>query len=381
MPHFFAKHLNDINYPIKSQNFNFKFEAKSLLNQNNHSLILAESSSNNILLLKQNRGDKILLKYNKNVKISSKNSIKQALREYAEITNADILSHNLNTRNIKLDNKYLLSVDALLNTINKKSKTIIEIGFGSGRHILNLAKTSPNTTFIGIEIYRPSILQVLKQIEILNLQNLFIINADCRNLFEIIPSNSINLIYIHFPIPWDKNKQKRVFSKIFLQNSLRILKKDSYIELKTDSKEYLAYVRDIAKGIKIKVFKNAKSDIISKYEARWIKQNKDIYTINFYNTKISKEIINTKISIPNNLDVKKIIESKNKKICTKEYFLHIKGIYEFYSGYILFIIFGSYYAPNSLYLVIENGNIKFIGDFIQTKANISAFNLIGDLYK
>lgn len=392
MPHFFASLLESITYPIKCDKFYFEFEAKSLAN--NHSIILAKGENEEILLLKQTKNNKILIKYNKHLKISSKEAIKQALSEYAKITNAKIISHNLTLKNKQeMANKYLLDINSIFAKITNSKNVMIEIGFGSGRHLLDLAKNNKDTTFVGIEIYRPAILQILRQIELLELKNLFIINADCRILFEILPSSSIDRIFMHFPVPWEKNEQKRVLSKSFLDNALRILKINCFFELRTDSLEYASFAKEIAQqnNIRIDSTKNAKESVISKYEARWLRQNKDIFTIHFYNDKLVESSLKNieqendlkegkDLALKNlKIDINKLINLNKRKFCREEYFLHIKDIYEFKNGYILFIVFGSYYAPNSIYLVFKDNAARFLGDFIPTNANISALNLIGVL--
>lgn len=392
MPHFFATSLESITYPVKCDRYCFEFEAKSLAN--NHSIILAKSDNEEILLLKQLKNNKILIKYNKHLKISSKEAIKQALSEYAKITNAKIISHNLTLKNKQeMANQYLLDINNISTKIANSKNSIIEIGFGSGRHLLDLAKNNKDTTFVGIEIYRPAISQILRQIELLEIKNLFIINADCRILFEILPSSSVDRIFMHFPVPWEKNEQKRVLSKSFLDNALRILKINCFFELRTDSLEYASFAKEIAQqnNIRIDSTKNAKESVISKYEARWLRQNKDIFTIHFYNDKLVESSLKNieqendlkegkDLALKNlKIDINKLINLKKRKFCREEYFLHIKDIYEFKNGYILFIVFGSYYAPNSIYLVFEDNATRFLGDFIPTNANISALNLIGVL--
>ncbi len=408
MPHFYAKTLEHISYPIKSGALEFVFEAvvcpirldsnqesnidscMAYKHTSAHSLILVRYNNEQFLLHKLNLGDRFLVKYNKHLKVSSIEMIKSALRAYAELCNANIIFSNLSTKKApkKSQSAYLLTIqtiDRLFHIAN--NGFIIEIGFGSGRHILDLAQNNPNAIFLGIEIYRPAIEQVLRQIELLGLNNLFIINADCRILFDILPSHSLDCVYLHFPVPWEKNPIKRVFSTIFLDKCKRVLKCGAFLELRTDNKEYFDYAIDIANESDICIDTNGtQSTVISKYEARWLKQHKNIFNARFYIKENiqsqceSVECSTLQIQLKP-INIHKILESCCLKFHKEEYFLHIKNIYQYESGFVLFILFGAYYAPNKVYLICYNDKVpNILGDIIPTSANVNAINLLMRLY-
>lgn len=238
----------------------------------------------------------------------------------------------------------------------KSPKIFLEIGFGSGRHILHLAKQNPNDIFIGLEVHTPSIEQVLKNIAISNLQNLFILHFDARVLLEILPSNSLDCIFLHFPVPWNDSPSRRVFSEHFLALALRVLKKGGILELKTDDEIYFKDALSISKNLqnpqstpnkkkqstpkiarkmiqkmtiessiqtpqdfakndfanngetnptatieynpKSSQKSNSKdstqalsSQIISKYQARWLRQNKNIFTLKVQSLRKNRAIL------------------------------------------------------------------------------------------
>lgn len=187
------------------------------------------------------------------------------------------------------------------------SSVHLEIGFGSGRHILALAQSCPESIIIGLEIHTPSIEQVLRQIELLGLKNLFVLCMDARVLVEILPRGSLERIYIHFPVPWNDSPSKRVFSARFLTHAINALKPNGEIEFRTDDEKYFDDVLQIAQKaesnikssldsgadkatsadsstpqntlIKVTHAKNIDKSVISKYEARWRRQSKDIFDI------------------------------------------------------------------------------------------------------
>lgn len=158
----------------------------------------------------------------------------------------------------------------------------LEIGFGSGRHIINRAQNYPNTPIIGLEIHTPSIEQVLRQIELHNLQNLFIVCLDARILLEILPAQTLQHLYIHFPVPWNKSPNRRVLGQTSLKNALRALQIGGMLEFRTDDEQYFLDVLTLAEqttNIHLTKTINTQKEVVSKYEARWRKQHKPIFNL------------------------------------------------------------------------------------------------------
>lgn len=383
MPHFYAHKIDDIAYPAIENGFLVSFIAKNIKYDNDH-LVLIKYGDSSFFFTQQNRDDKVLVKYNKHLKYNSLNAIKMALQAYMKLCNADVFFHNLNTKNHKnIASQYLLlpNQESITKLYKQSSNLSIEIGFGSGRHLLDLAQKNKDIVFLGIEIYNPAIAQVLNQIQLLNLKNLYIINADCRILFNILDSHSVDSIYLHFPVPWDKNPQKRVFSREFLKECERILKIGAFLELRSDSVEYFDYAIDISNSFnsfEVESSINSQARIISKYEARWQRQNKDIYEARFVLRNFVESIDNIESNFSfDHLDMQKILDSNDLKILGDLYFLHIKNIYKFSDGYVLFVLFGAFNAPSKIYLLINNnGSVEILGDIIKTKTNIQALQLI-----
>ena len=383
MPHFYARKIDNPAYPISKDGFLFSLVANNI-KHNDDNLVLVRYKNFSFFFMQQDRGDKVSVKYNKHLRFNSIDIVKKALKTYIKLCNADILFHNLNQKKDKENlSPYLLSPtkENISKLYDKSNPLSIEIGFGSGRHLLDLAQKNKDTIFLGIEIYSRAIEQVLNQIRLLDLKNLYIINADCRILFNILDSNIVDSIYLHFPVPWDKNPSKRVFSKEFLKESERVLKKGGFLELRSDSAEYFSYALDIANNFNafdIEKSINSQTRIISKYEARWKKQNKDIYEARF----ILKDSINSTNDVESNLnfanlDMDKILDSRDLKLFGDNYFLHIKNIYKFDNGYVLFVLFGAFNAPSKIYLLINDyGNVEVLGDIIKTKSNIQSLQLI-----
>lgn len=386
MPHLLLDSIPLQNYPFQVDSFLFEFYAFNIFKEKEGVVLVKHENIYFFLdLIRKDNG--FLIKYSNSVRLQSIGVVKKAMLKYA--TGNKIIHHNIN---FSRDRKNIISsfyknisdVMDFPSFLANYDCIFVEIGFGSGRHILNLAKTNPNSVIIGVEIHRPSIEQVLNQIHILGIKNLFIFNCDCRILFDIFPSNSINGIYLHFPIPWDKNPNRRVISKYFILICNRILKKRGFLELKTDSQKYYEYSLNLMKELNLFSIESSdeNNEIISKYEQRWLNQNKKILKARFYNSiilKDKKDIISPIKMRP--LSIKNLLEFKNFKLHSNNHFFHIKCIYRFNTGYVLFVIFGAYQCPDSTYIVVYDSNkVEIIGEIVPTFANKYALNLLMKTY-
>lgn len=297
------------------------------------------------------------------------------------------------------------------NDSTKPPKIYLEIGFGSGRHILHLAKNNPQDIFIGLEVHTPSIEQVLKNIALQNLRNLFILHFDARVLLEVLPPNSLDCIFLHFPVPWNDSKTRRVFSAHFLELALRALKKDSILELKTDDEIYfkdaITLCENLPKNALDFVAQNAQNEmnneqenIISKYEARWRRQKKEIFTLQIKSLRKNRAIVlKCRFHFDKNL-VKSVLTKQprltsliNHKQVFENGFLHISDIFasremqkiskkpkskQFAKNRLAFIVkMGDFSQPTSCVIVFEECGKKTKALYLKepplpTKATIQA---------
>ncbi len=391
MPHIVFKQNNNLKIPSSIDGVSFDFIAKSynIKNSKRSSEYKIAVTKNNqqFLLTKKNKNDVNMIKYDKTTRISPVSFVKDAMNAYSKLTNANVLFTNTNTSTthindqIKTDEQYLKNIEYIVNEFQTNKSIQIEIGFGSGKHILYQAKQNPNVQFFGLEIHTPSIEQLLKQIKIQNIANIIVINYDARLFMEFIKSNSVDSIFVHFPVPWDKKPHRRIYSNEFVNEALRVLKKNATLELRTDSKKYFDYSISLLSNLnsgKIIIDINKDLDIISKYEKRWRKQEKTIYDIVLkcqeeYDIPIQKYNFDFEGEVNFDAFTKSIT---TKAIVEKDYFIHIENMFDILnqtnSGLIK-LTFGNFNRPLNKYIIINNGKASYFQDKpIPTSSNIKA---------
>jgi len=335
----------------------------------------SEKNSNNELVLVRNerrvfafdlikRQDEYLIKPNKITKGSHIEPIKAFLNHLIEDFSLELITKNTHPKKEIAKNKdvFLKTIEEFYDFKSSFKKIKLEVGFGSGRHLLYRAKEERDTLFIGIEIHTPSISQVLKQIHLQNLDNIIVVNYDARLLLEMLPSNILEAIYVHFPVPWDKKPHRRVISQNFVQEAIRTLKKGSFLELRTDSDKYYKYALEVFSSFpkaSFEVLKNNDIEIISKYEERWRRMNKDIYTIKFFSLEESQE---KKLDIDFSFNVQKKLSFIPKESIVKDdFFIHFSREYQSLidESVVLECSFGSFSKPEKKLIHISKNEAHY----------------------
>lgn len=130
----------------------------------------------------------------------------------------------------------------------------LEIGFGSGEHLLGLINNHKDINFLGAEPFVNGMSSFLKALyglqpddneavtELLNKEefnNVKVLMDDAFFLVDALAENSIERIYILNPDPWPKKRhhKRRIIRKDNLDKFARILKQGGQIIMSTDVDE------------------------------------------------------------------------------------------------------------------------------------------------
>lgn len=117
----------------------------------------------------------------------------------------------------------------------------LEIGFGNGDVLHNVASGHPDIDLLGVEVHAAGVGHALLGIEQQELSNIRIIQHDAIEVLDnMLPDSSIDKVLLLFPDPWHKKRhhKRRILQKDFLNGVARILKKDGILHCATDWAEY-----------------------------------------------------------------------------------------------------------------------------------------------
>ncbi|WP_419770008.1 MAG: tRNA (guanosine(46)-N7)-methyltransferase TrmB [Candidatus Marinarcus sp.] len=392
MPHIVFNKNTPIKTPTSQDGVFFNFIAASFNFNKAHRKIEYKvgvtNENKDFLLTLKEKDDNIMIKADKVTRVTPVNIVKDALNAYVKAANANVLFSNTNNIHHKLEpqKEYLKDIEYFVNDFDTKKEIQIEIGFGSGRHLIHQATQNPDVQFIGLEIHTPSIEQMLKHVKIQNITNILAVNYDARLFMEFIKSNSVSKIFVHFPVPWDKKPHRRVYSSEFINEALRILKINGTLELRTDSRKYFDYCTSLLTHLptgRITIDINKDLQVSSKYEDRWKKQGKNIYDVVLQCQHEDEEItVNKDFSFEKSVDFSHIKTSiSTNSIVEDGFVLHVEDIFEINenSGLIK-LTFGSFNKPVSKYIVINEGKVSYFqGNPIPTSANLKAHHKLKEI--
>lgn len=117
----------------------------------------------------------------------------------------------------------------------------LEIGFGMGEFLIEMAAREPQSNFIGIDFYHKGIGKLLARIRNRGLSNIRLVHGDVRKkmptLFE---DGELDTVYINFPDPWPRkrHRKRRLIQPDFLRRLALKLAPGGRVCLSTDSQPY-----------------------------------------------------------------------------------------------------------------------------------------------
>jgi len=130
----------------------------------------------------------------------------------------------------------------------RDAECILEIGFGMGASLAEMAAARPEVNFLGIEVHRPGVGNLLKLIEQNHLNNIRIICDDAVEVLnDAIPAASLSGVNLFFPDPWPKKKhhKRRIVQPQFVEQVHRVLKPGGVFHMATDWQPYAEHMLDV----------------------------------------------------------------------------------------------------------------------------------------
>lgn len=131
---------------------------------------------------------------------------------------------------------------------SRKAPLVLEIGFGNGESLFQMARTNRQTDFIGIEVHRPGVAQLMRRLQEEELNNVRIYCADAVEILrDLIPDNALDTIQLFFADPWPKKRhhKRRIVQPDFTALVTRKLKKGGIFHAATDWEDYAEHMLEV----------------------------------------------------------------------------------------------------------------------------------------
>ena len=128
----------------------------------------------------------------------------------------------------------LLDLDKVFGRSN--APLTVEIGFGMGKSLVEMASKAPERNFIGIEVHTPGIGACLADIRDHNISNLRVVHHD-----------AVDTLQLYFPDPWHKARhhKRRIVKPEFLDMIMPKLRQGGVIHMATDWENYAEQMLEV----------------------------------------------------------------------------------------------------------------------------------------
>lgn len=136
----------------------------------------------------------------------------------------------------------------LNNVFGREAPVVLEIGFGMGDSLIEMAKNQPEKNYIGIEVHRPGVGRLLSNADKEGLDN---IRVFCEDAIEVlaqsIPDGSLDCIQLFFPDPWHKKRhhKRRIVQPELAESLRKKLKVGGVFHMATDWENYAEHMMEV----------------------------------------------------------------------------------------------------------------------------------------
>ncbi len=127
----------------------------------------------------------------------------------------------------------------------------LEIGFGMGHSLAQMAQNRPDENFFGIEVHKPGVGALLMEVEKRALTNVRISNHDAVEVLQRqIPPHSLQGVMIFFPDPWHKKRhhKRRLIQPPFVELLISRMRPGALLYLATDWEDYAQQMLEVCES-------------------------------------------------------------------------------------------------------------------------------------
>ncbi|MFK7890170.1 MAG: tRNA (guanosine(46)-N7)-methyltransferase TrmB [Granulosicoccus sp.] len=121
----------------------------------------------------------------------------------------------------------------------------LEVGFGNGDTMLELASQHPEINILGVEVHQAGVGHALLEIERRNLHNVRVVRHDAMEVMQfMLPPSCLQRLLLLFPDPWHKKRhhKRRIVQAEFVTAAARLLEPGGRLHCATDWPDYAEWI-------------------------------------------------------------------------------------------------------------------------------------------
>jgi tRNA (guanine-N7-)-methyltransferase len=135
--------------------------------------------------------------------------------------------------------------------VDDVSELIVDIGFGRGEFLLDVAQREPKRAFVGIERSFKRTLKMARRLARQEVANVRLVEALAeQGVASLLPEASVRTAWINFPDPWpkDRHARRRLVQPPFVAALARRLVPGGVVHLATDDPRYAEQMDAVLRG-------------------------------------------------------------------------------------------------------------------------------------
>jgi len=117
---------------------------------------------------------------------------------------------------------------------------VVDIGFGRGEFLMELARRAPEVPHLGVERAFKRVLKQARRLARSELRNVRLLQARAEEAIELLPPGSVATFFVNFPDPWPKKRhaRRRLLQPAFVHGLALRLRPGGRLEIATDDAPY-----------------------------------------------------------------------------------------------------------------------------------------------
>jgi tRNA (guanine-N7-)-methyltransferase len=141
--------------------------------------------------------------------------------------------------------RYGLTLDERPLDLNKlfgnSNPVTLEIGFGNGESLAEMARQAPQQNFLGVEVHTPGVGHLMIKLDEYHCRNVRILQTDAMELLRHhLPAACLSRVQLYFPDPWPKKRhhKRRIVNQEFTDLLSQTLAPGGVLHMATDWENY-----------------------------------------------------------------------------------------------------------------------------------------------
>ena len=170
--------------------------------------------------------------------------------------------------------------------VAKPLPLVVELGFGRGEFLQELAEREPDVAFLGVDYSHKRVWKLARRIAPTPLANVRLVEARAEEVVAELAPASVRTFWINFPDPWPKSRhhRRRLLQPAFVAALAERLVPDGILEVATDHAEYaeqidavLAAEPRLENALDVPFRREVPGRRITAYEAEWRAEGRSLH--------------------------------------------------------------------------------------------------------